>query len=425
MASVEPYQVGSGKRYRVRYRKPDGSQTDKRGFRTKREAELFLASVTISKATGEYVDPSAGKATIGHLATAWLEKKSTLKPSAYRPLEIAWRVYVEPKWGARSVSGIETAEVEAWISQLIKGTAPLARRAGNAKTPRKASPLGPTSVLRAVGVLAGILDDAVRAGRIRKNPARGAGNLPRKESAKTRRYLTDADVMALATAIADPVRSTLVLTLAYTGLRWSEAIGLRVRDVNQLRRRLHVRRPMVEIDGIFHDGEPKNWERRSVPYPAFLEPALAHLWADKGPDAFLFTDERGALLRQPHVSSSWFLAGLRNAGIERLTPHDLRHTAASLAISSGANVKVVQRMLGHKSAAMTLDTYADLFPDDLESVAVRLDSRATAAADVGKMWAELGIETLRQPHFSRVDQAFSERKGFVGRVGLEPTIVGL
>ncbi|MDX6317745.1 MAG: hypothetical protein QOD35_1145, partial [Nocardioidaceae bacterium] len=53
---------------------------------------------------------------------------------------------------------------------------------------------------------------------------------------------------------------------------------------------------------------------------------------------------------------------------------ELRHTAASLAISAGGNVKAVQRMLGHKSASMTLDVYADLFEDDLNSVADRLDA---------------------------------------------------
>jgi integrase len=63
----------------------------------------------------------------------------------------------------------------------------------------------------------------------------------------------------------------------------------------------------------------------------------------------------------------------------RITPHDLRHTAASLAISAGANVKAVQTMLGHKSAALTLDTYADLFPDDLEAVATALDAAAMAS----------------------------------------------
>jgi len=69
-----------------------------------------------------------------------------------------------------------------------------------------------------------------------------------------------------------------------------------------------------------------------------------------------------------------------------LTIHDLRHIAASLAISAGANVKAVQRMLGHASAAMTLDVYADLFDDDLESVAVALDAKALDAS-VGKVRA--------------------------------------
>ena len=70
-----------------------------------------------------------------------------------------------------------------------------------------------------------------------------------------------------------------------------------------------------------------------------------------------------------------------------MTIHDLRHTAASLAISAGANVKAVQKMLGHASAAMTLDTYADLFDDDLNTVAVRLD-RAAIASNVVRMWSE-------------------------------------
>jgi integrase len=66
-----------------------------------------------------------------------------------------------------------------------------------------------------------------------------------------------------------------------------------------------------------------------------------------------------------------------DSGFPRITAHDLRHTAASLAISAGANVKVGQRMLGHSSASMTLDVYADLFESDLY----------TAAENVGTMWA--------------------------------------
>jgi Phage integrase family len=72
-------------------------------------------------------------------------------------------------------------------------------------------------------------------------------------------------------------------------------------------------------------------------------------------------------------------AAARVIGEAGLTPHELRHTAASLAIKSGANVKAVQRMLGHASAAMTLDRYADLFDDDLDEVADRLDALRAAS----------------------------------------------
>ncbi|WP_211754483.1 tyrosine-type recombinase/integrase [Nocardioides gansuensis] len=72
-------------------------------------------------------------------------------------------------------------------------------------------------------------------------------------------------------------------------------------------------------------------------------------------------------------------SGAEAIGVPRLTPHDLRHTAASLAVQAGANVKAVQRMLGHASAAMTLDVYAGLFGDDLDAVADRLDRAAVRA----------------------------------------------
>ena len=122
--------------------------------------------------------------------------------------------------------------------------------------------------------------------------------------------------------------------------------------------------------------------KRAVPFPSVLSEPLARLCEGKSPDDLVFADRFGRFLRRPKTSagtSSWFLDALTTAGIERLTPHDLRHTAASLAVSSGANVKAVQRMLGHKSAAMTLDTYADLFEDDLDAVAERIDERARAA----------------------------------------------
>ena len=125
-----------------------------------------------------------------------------------------------------------------------------------------------------------------------------------------------------------------------------------------------------------------------------LAPAVARLCEGKGPDDLVFADESGSFLRRPrttHGAGSWFGRALTSTGVEHLTPRDLRHTAASLALSTGANVKAVQRMLGHKSAAMTLDTCADLFEDDLDAVAEALNDRAISA-HVGNLWGD-GAET--------------------------------
>ena len=87
------------------------------------------------------------------------------------------------------------------------------------------------------------------------------------------------------------------------------------------------------------------------------------------------------MLRNRNFNRRTFAPAAVRIDEPHLTPHGLRHTAASLAIAAGANVKVVQQMLGHKSASMTLDLYGHLFPDQLDDVADRLDVIGRAAAE--------------------------------------------
>jgi integrase len=137
-------------------------------------------------------------------------------------------------------------------------------------------------------------------------------------------------------------------------------------------------------------GTPKTHATRSVPFPELLTLHLAMATEGKASDQLLF-GEGNIHLATPSAHDGWFVAAVKAAQkadpeFSRVTPHDLRHTSASLAISAGANVKAVQRMLGHASASMTLDTYADLFDDDLDGVAVALNDQALRS-NVGKMWA--------------------------------------
>jgi len=95
------------------------------------------------------------------------------------------------------------------------------------------------------------------------------------------------------------------------------------------------------------------------------------------PDDLLFTSPLGAPLRSNNFRRRCFDRAAADVGLAGLVPHELRHTAASLAIASGASVKAVQSMLGHASAAMTLDRYGHLYEDELDTVADRMDDAAT------------------------------------------------
>ncbi|MGP5390473.1 tyrosine-type recombinase/integrase [Glutamicibacter arilaitensis] len=363
MATIEGYETKAGRRYMVRYRKPDRTTTKKRGFKTKRDANLFLASVEVDKATGAFIDPALANKTIAELGPSWLERKQGLKPSAYRPLEIAWRVHVEPVWGKFPISKIVFTDVQAWVTNLSIGD----EKAKPAKKPKSA-----TTVIRAYGVLAAILDDAVKDRRLQANPARGV-DLPRK-SKKEHVFLSHEQVRDLADNSKYPA---LIRVLAYCGLRWGEVTGLRVQDVDMIRRRLNVNQNAVDVGGKIKVGTPKSHERRSVPFPEFLAPAIGEACKGKHLEDLVFPNEDGSYLRAISGGSgrgSWFLKAVQRAGVPRVTPHDLRHTAASFAVSAGANVKAVQRMLGHSSASMTLDVYAELFDDDLDGVAIALNN---------------------------------------------------
>ncbi len=355
MGSVQKYKTTEGMRYLVRYKKPDGTHANKRGFRTKYDAQQFLANVSVSIVSKTYIDPKDARVRIDQLSEVWLaDQQAVLKPSTFHALESSHRVHVIPRWGKVWVDQVRYSDVRAWVTELANQ--------------RSAS-----TTIRAHGILAAVLDIAVWDRRIAENPARGI-KLPKKRP-KRRVYLTHGQVDLLARQSLHP---DLLYFLAYTGLRWGEATALRISDVNLARRRVTVQENAVLVGGTIHTGSPKTHATRSVPYPDFLDDLVRLGQAHKHPDDYLF-GTGSEPLRLPNSQDGWFAGAVRRAmradpGFPRLTPHDLRHTAASLAISAGANVKAIQRMLGHASAAMTLDTYADLFDDDLDYVAQALSS---------------------------------------------------
>lgn len=356
-------------RWRVRYRDATGKEHAKH-FKRKQDAQNYLDGITTSFQTGTYVDPARGKLTVGALADQWLAGKVNLAATTRACYESALEVHVRPRWGNVPVAKVEHGEIQAWLAGLA------------------ASGMSGAYVRKVHGVLSGILNLAVKDRRIPSNPSLGVDLVPLKEG--KRRYLTAEQVERLADAACKlpegrPRRATdaayaqyrlVVFVLAYCGLRWSELAALKVRNLDLLRRRLTIEQAVTEVNGgRLVWGSTKNHERRSVPVPKFLVADLSAHLEGKSADDLLFTAPDGGVLRNRNARRDWFNDAATTAGIPGLTPHELRHTAASLAISAGANVKVVQRMLGHASAALTLDRYADLFEDDLDDVADKLDAR--------------------------------------------------
>ena len=363
MAGLYQYTTSKGTFWRVNYTKPDGTPTTRRGFTTKRDAKLFAAENDVSQARGEWVDPTDGKKTVRHYAELYKQARlANLKPSSRNVMETTWRIHVEPHWGNRQVSTIKKSQVAAWV--------------GTKNTERS-----PQTVRRMVFVLSGILELAVDDRAIVRNPTVGV-QLPAKIK-KPARYLTHQQVELLAKQLKEDEKSTIVRFLAYTGLRWGELAALRVQDVDLVKNRVTVEQNAVLVSGVYEIGTPKTGKSRTLGSAPFLAFLLRPLMKDKPPEAYVFGDGQ-TVMRYPNAGDGWFVGAVKRARksdktFPEITLHDLRHTAASLAVSAGANVKAVQRMLGHASAAMTLDVYADLFDEDMDAVATELGNARSVA----------------------------------------------
>ena len=182
----------------------------------------------------------------------------------------------------------------------------------------------------------------------------------------------------------------VVLFLAYAGVRFGEMAALRVGRLDLMRRRATIAESVTLVRGVQAWGTPRGHERREVPIPRFLVDDLAAHVAGREPGALVFTAVKGGALRAQGFQRTVLTETAASLGLKGLHPHALRHTAASLEIASGANVKVVQQMLGHKSAIMTLDLYGHLFPDQLDEVADRLDAAARAVVYPGRHHPDVG-----------------------------------
>ena len=270
---------GTGQ-WQVRYRDPSGTERA-RNYRRRADAEKFLVTVEADKLRGTWADPRLGKITVSEWLPTWQASRVHLRPSTRVGTESLLRNHVVPYFGTRRLGSVTPTEVQGFVAHLEeKG-------------------LSASTIRQAYLLVAGLFASALDSDLIVRTPCRGI-KLPPKSQTEMR-FLTADEVADVAAVIDEPYRA-LVLAAAYTGCRFGELTGLRVRRLDLLRRSLTITETLTDVHGQVSLAPPKtSAARRQVALPKFLSEELARHSPQWPPaaDGFLFTAPTGGPLSTP------------------------------------------------------------------------------------------------------------------------------
>lgn len=356
------YKTKSGS-WSVRYRDEQGKQYQ-RTFELKRDADTYEREQRRAIERGIWLDPSLEKTKLSVVYEEFLKTKLGLKPKSILSIESLWRHHIDPVFGERAIRSITMAQVTKWVTDSAVGESAYTSN---------------VRITKAQVLLCAILDFAVDHGLLNRNPIRKSNGkvnkiaLPKTDKSRPTVALTPAELSRFAHACGD--YETLILLAGLSGLRWAELIGLQVQDFAPNGSFVQVTRSLSEVNGTFFEGSTKSGQTRVVYLPGLLHSRIEVLLVGKTETDLVFTNSVGKPISLANFTKRVFKPAIELAAIPRITPHDLRHTAASNAISAGANVLVVAKMLGHSDPAITLKHYAHLFNRDQEVLAAVLNDR--------------------------------------------------
>lgn len=368
-----------GTTYRIRDRVAGKPVTLEAGYATKAAAKNRIAAMTADRLRGEFIDPRGGKVLLDDwLDMWWPAYEGTLKPSTVKSAAGLIRRYIRPMLGPAALDDIDRLTVQRWTADLRAGRTPYGR------------PLAVKTVYNAHGMLHKILDEAVAQRLIRSNPAHRSG-LPELEHHEMR-FLTEPEAERLLAAVV-PRWRPLILLLLFTGLRWAEAVGLRVGRVDVLGRRVMVVETMQELvetgEIVFVTPKSKK-SRRTVTFPVRVADALIEL-VTRDREEMLFLGRDGGVVRYNNFRTRVWYPALKKAGLEGLRLHDLRHTHVAWLISAGVPLTAISRRLGHASIVVTSDRYGHLMPEVDTGIMKALDE-ALDKIDGGSTMGAIGPE---------------------------------
>lgn len=346
----------NGAKWRVRV-KHRGVVVADRSFERKGDAVTWEAEQKRLLLMGEFVPPAAGKITVAELAGEFERSRAgQVSVRGWESDESALRVHIVPAFGKLPVSSVTSVQVSRFLTDLA--TSRSVRTAARVRT-----------------TVRGLFAYAVHTRRLRVSPAESVP-LPRADS-RTGLVVEfqPFTVPELLGVVDDQGQfagryAEITLVLGLTGLRMGELRGLRVRDVAAVPYPcLTVRRSVPQsgrTGAVIERSTTKSGRVRVVPLADHVRPVVAGWAAERAAGDLLFPAPGGGFLH----AQNWRRAVHWTETARGRRPHDLRHTAASVWIAAGVDIKTVSAWLGHSTAKLTLDTYGHLMGTDADRAAM-------------------------------------------------------
>jgi integrase len=326
---------------------------------------------------GTFIDPRAGRETVGAYAERWMESRPDLRPKTLGLYRLLLDHCIIPSLDGVELGRLTPSAVRRWHADLLSGTA-----------------CGPSLVPKAYRLLHTILATAVADEVIIRNPCTVKG--ASAEHSRERTPATIAQVYAAASLVPGHHRA-LVLMAAFSGLREGELFALTRQRLDLLHRTVTVVEQQVEPDGGPRYVGPTKTEagRRTVALPDVLVPELeAHLAQFVGPEprALVFTATLGGPLNRHNFSRQWRKVRAEAGLPDGFTFHDLRHTANLLAASTGASTAELMKRMGHASPRAAL-RYQHATRDRDAAIAEAMSAAVISTAPPVAPVVPIGAET--------------------------------
>lgn len=350
--ATEPDKQG-GKRWQVRWR-DDRNKDRRKAFDKRAEADRYLAKIQHELNTGSYRDPRAGQIPFDKYVRVWISSQVHLRDATRALYGGAIKNHLIPFLGGTPLNRIT---VETGRKLLALDIAPRAKEVAAALFKR-------------------ILSDATNELLLPHNPLQTL-RIPKTPS-KEARFLTRPEVEQVAAAI-HPHFHTLVRSAAFLGLRSGELFGLHPDNLDLDNREVRVVEQLLGNVSPPVRGEVKTKaSKRVVTIPVLLIPELQEQLDQRASDDFVFTAVQGGPIRKSNFTRRYWKPAVAAAGFPELWFHELRHTAATIAIQAGAHPKALQARMGHSSITVTMDRYGHLMPGADKALADSIDQLIAA-----------------------------------------------